>query len=262
MIVDVVEKPAKRPGDEQHYTQCPKRLLILGWNEAIDEVIVEYDSHAIGHGEVHILCSEAEIERIELDTSLLKNTTVQYYKGDTWRRAPLVAVDPGSFDVILVLAESEQADSNTDAVTILTLLLLRDILGDNPKPKIICDINNDDNRELILPGLADDLIVSPEVISIQLARISEEPLLGIVNRELSSAGGVELALHPIRDYGFSDDEVVYSQILAAALAYHETAIGILDTSIGGKVNMYPAPDTIYPQQGDFKVIVLAHQIFT
>ena len=259
--VNVIEEPVKLMSDEQHYVQCPQRLLILGYNETIEEVILEIDAHAIRGGEVHVLCSEQEIEKIELDTLSLKNTRVHYHKGDTWRRAPLISVDPSSFNVVLVLAEPESTESNNDAVTILTLLLLSDILGDGPKPKIICEINNNANRELIVPGLADDLIVSPEVISTQLARISEKPILSAVNRELSSVGGIELALHPVSDYSMSGDEVNYSQIQATAQANNETAIGVLDVAAGGKVTMYPAPGKTFPKYGDFQVIVLAHQIF-
>ena len=261
MAGSVVTEPLERMSDERQYMQCPQRLLILGCNEAIDEVIVDYDAHAFRGGEVHVLCSERDIESIDLDTALLKNTQVHYHQGDTWRRAPLVAVDLNSFDVVLVLAEPERTGFNNDAITLLTLLLLNDIFGDGPRPKIICEINNDANRELIIPNLADDLLVGPEVISVQLARIAEEPLLGAVNKELSSAGGVELALHAISDYALSGDTVSYAWIQAAAQANNETAIGIFNAAASAKITMYPAPDTSYPQHGGFQVIVLAHQVF-
>jgi Trk K+ transport system NAD-binding subunit len=250
--------PIQRMSAEQQYLQYPRRLLILGYNEAIDEVISEYDIQAFRGGEIHLLCGASEIAGIDLDPSQLTNTQLVIHEGDTWRREPLSSVDPASFDAILVLAEPESTGENNDAITVLTLLLLNDIFGNEPRPNIICQISNNSNRALIVPALADDLIVSPDVISIPLARISEEPLLGRINKELSSLGGVELALRAISDYALGEGDMSYARLQAAAYTNNETAIGILTA---GKVEMYPASDRIFPQDGDFKVIVLAHQIF-
>ena len=245
---------------QDKYMQCPKRLLILGCNEAIDEVIVEFDAHAFRGGEVHVLCNANEIENIDLDVDALKNVVVHYHAGDPWRRTPLAAVKPESFDVVLVLAEPERTGSTNDAATVLTLLLLNDVISAEERPTIICEINNNANRDLVVPDLADDVIVSPDVVSIQLARIAEEPLLGAVNKELSSAGGVELALYDVGDYAAGVDAVNYAAIKRAALANNETAVGVFNT-LTDEVTMYPAPDAMYSPEEGMQVIVLAHQVF-
>jgi hypothetical protein len=173
-----------------------------------------------------------------------------------------MAMDLNSFDAIMVLAEPEQSGANDDAATVLTLLLLSDIFGNGQRPKIICEINNESNHDLIIPDLADDLIVSSEVISVQLARISEEPLLGAINKELFSAGGIELALRTLGEYGISREHVSYGELQAAAQANHETAVGTLKSNAAEPVTMYPLPDTRYSRNDEFQLIVLAHQVFS
>jgi hypothetical protein len=143
----------ERMSNDRRYGQYPRRLLILGCNGSIDEILIEYDTYAFRGGEVHILASEGQIDGIDLDVATLSNTAVHYHKGDTRRRDALVSMDLYSFDVIMVLAELEHTGTNDDAVTILTLLLLNGILSERPRHLIIFVIKKNAYRDLFVPDL-------------------------------------------------------------------------------------------------------------
>jgi len=184
----------------------------------------------------------------------------------TTDRAILEALDVARFDHIIAMCPSDDMDpQRADARTLVTLLHLRDLLGDEVDgetgPSIVSEMLDDRNRELAQVTQVDDVIVSDQVLSLILAQISENPALGDVFADLLDADGSEIYLRPVSDYVDVGLPVSFATVVAAASLRSEAALGLRivaekgDDDGGVKVNP-PKSLTFTPAPGD-RVVVLA-----
>ena len=81
-------------------------------------------------------------------------------------------------------------------------------------------------RERLEPiGDDDDFVVSDHLVSLALAQISENKVLGSVFNSLFDTQGVEIYLKPVTNYVKTGQPVSFSTVVVAALRQNETAIG-------------------------------------
>ena len=147
-----------------------------------------------------------------------------------------------------------------DARTLITLLHLRDLLGEDEGsaggPSIVSEMLDDRNRELAQVTQVDDVIVSDQVLSLILAQISENPALGDVFADLLDADGSEIYLRPVDGYVVS-----FATVVAAASLRDEAALGVRIAArkgdeTGGVLVNPPKSFTFVPAAAD-RVVVLA-----
>jgi hypothetical protein len=247
-----------------------ERLLILGWNDNIDEILSELDAHVAGDAVVTVLAAfEETTARDLLDASLpsdLKNLAVDYRQGSSINRRTLESLSPDSYDVIITLADQSHAEDDPDARTIMTLLLLTDIARSYELPHVVAEIHDGSNAPLVDKTLVGDVIVTPEMVSLQLAQISRHPVLGSIYHELLSAGGIECRLHPASRYVRPGESVTFTELVSAAQRFTEIALGVrkragdmTDSAAGLYLN--PGKDTRWVLDEDDSVVVLAQQLY-
>lgn len=257
-------------GDGVKRTQRLGRLLILGWNDNIDEILSELDAHVTGDAVVTVLAAfEEETAREILDASLphdLKNLTVDYRQGSSINRRMLESLSPDSYDVIITLADQSHGEEDPDARSIMSLLLLTDIARTVKLPHVVAEIHDGSNAPLVDTTLAGDVIVTPEMVSLQLAQISRHPVLGSIYYELLSAGGIECRLHPASRYVWAGETVTFDHLTSAAQRFTEVALGVRKRSEGpggsaSGLYLNPAKDSRWVLEEGDSVVVLAQQLY-
>ncbi len=254
--------PVAAHGDGRKLLRPLERLLILGWNENIDEILGELDAHSNRGAVVTVLAAHDEAYASEfLRTAIardFRNISVDYRRGGGINRRTLEALSPESYDCIIALADESHGEGDPDARTIMTMLVLGDLLEGGRVPHIVVEIHDGANEALLRGTVAGDVIVSPEMVSLQLAQISRDPVLGSIYRELLSAGGIEVGLQGAGRYVGLGAPVSFDQLTAAAQRFTEIAIGVRHA---GRIVLNPAKDSRWTLGADDRVIVLAQQLY-
>jgi len=174
-------------------------------------------------------------------------------------------IEPESFDSLLILSPGGHTIEEMDAYVISLLIRIRQILRESGKsqwPKLITEVMDSENIDIILNSGVEDFMVSNQFVSQIMAQVSEEPLALDVYDDLFQAEGSELYIKPATYYfSFDGKESItfpYGECTHAALLRHEVCMGIQfhadqgnkDKSFG--VSLIPDKEkniTITPQDG-------------
>jgi ion channel POLLUX/CASTOR len=213
-----------RPREEPR----PQRTLLLGWNKRAASVINELDDYVVAGSTMKVVASwDAAASVIERECTELRNMTVEFQHGDTTQRHVLDALEPQSYDHVIVLCYSDLLDTQrADARTLVTLLHLRDMVDRSGVAfTITSEMLDDRNRELAEVTKVDDVIVSDKLISLLVAQISENQHLTAVFDELFKADGSELYMRAAGEYVELGRPVRFRTLVEAAARRGEVAIG-------------------------------------
>ncbi len=205
----------------------PERGLILGWNRSGPIIVRELDNYVVKGSELLIVSDVDNLEKqILRDVGKLKNQRLKVMEGDIRDRALLDELGVTEYDHVIVLAYSHLDVQEADAITLVTLLHLRDIAEKDETPfSIISEMLDLRNRELAEAANVDDFIVSEHLISLMLAQLSEDAELKDVFADLFDPEGAEIYLKPIGDYVKTGEPANFYTALEAAKRRGETAIG-------------------------------------
>jgi hypothetical protein len=171
------------------------------------------------------------------------------------------------YDQVIVLCYSgELSTQRADARTLVTLLHLREIVGNRAKgerPSVVSEMLDDRNRALAQVAHVDDVIVSDEILSLILSQLSENDRLEAVFQDLLDADGSEIYLRPVADYVSTGADVTYATVVEAASRRGQTAIGYRvsaesdDPEAGFGVYVNPAKSRTFAVEPADRVVVLA-----
>lgn len=219
------EKLIQRAGSESK--PKPERCLILGWNRSGCIIVRELDGYVAKGSQLLIVSNVEDLEKqIQREVGKLKNQKLEVMEGDIRDRALLDELEVTEYDHVIVLAYSQLEVQEADAITLVTLLHLRDIAEKDETPfSIISEMLDLRNRELAEAARVDDFIVSEHLISLMLAQLSESPELKDVFADLFDPEGAEIYLKLIGDYVKTGEPVAYHTAVEAAKRRGQTAIG-------------------------------------
>jgi len=205
----------------------PERALILGWNRSGATIIRELDGYVVKGSEVTVVSDIYNLDKqIRMQAGKLKNQKVTVLEGDIRDRALLEKLNPQDYDHVIVLAYSHLEPQEADAITLVTLLHLRDIAEKDETPfSIVSEMLDLRNRELAEAANVDDFIVSEHLISLMMAQLSENAELMDVFTDIFDPEGSEIYLKPIGDYVSTGQPVNFYTVVEAARRRGETAIG-------------------------------------
>lgn len=254
--------------------QTIERELLIGWNEKVPTIISEYNDYVLEGSEIDLMIKthdELVEARMEQLNSELENVTVRVMISDPTRIESLRRVEPFKYDNIIILSQSdEDADpETTDSETIVILLLLRQIFEDAPRDreqmtKIITEVMDSENQELVAKAGVNDFIISNRFVSTILAQISEEADIKRVYDDLFSEDGSEIYLKPARLYFESFPlEVTFADMMGIAQKREEVCIGVkvkdwekeMDKNFG--VKLIPEKNTRWNLEPDDCLIVVS-----
>jgi voltage-gated potassium channel Kch len=206
---------------------APERALILGWNRSGSIIVRELDNYVAKGSQLTIVSDIYELEKqIKLENGKLNNQKITVLEGDIRDRALLEKLEAAEYDHVIVLAYSHIDPQEADAITLVTLLHLRDIAERDDTPfSIISEMLDLRNRELAEAAKVDDFIVSEHLISLMMAQLSENAELLGVFTDMFDPEGSEIYLKPVSDYVSFGRPVNFQTVIEAARRRNETAIG-------------------------------------
>ena len=205
----------------------PERALILGWNRSGAIIIRELDNYVAKGSLVTVVTNIEYLEhQIRLDSGKLVNQKINVLEGDIRDRSLLEKLDAAEYDHVIVLAYSHLEPQEADAITLVTLLHLRDIAERDETPfSIVSEMLDLRNRELAEAAKVDDFIVSEHLISLMMAQLSENAELLGVFTDMFDPEGAEIYLKPISNYVVTGQPVNFYTVTEAARRRGATAIG-------------------------------------
>jgi voltage-gated potassium channel Kch len=207
---------------------APERTLLLGWNRRAPMIALEL-SRYVGPGSA--LTVAADTPEVEQEIAALNlagsNLAVNFVRADTGRRAEIDALDPISYDSVLVLGYGDHMQAQSaDTRTLVTLLHLRGISEAAGKPiTVVSEMIDVRNRALAEVTRVDDFVVSNKLVSLMLAQASENEYLEEIFRDLLDEEGSEICLRPASAYVPVGQRMTYYDVVRAAAARGEVAIG-------------------------------------
>jgi ion channel POLLUX/CASTOR len=207
----------------------PDRTLIIGWNSRLPLIVRQLDSFFTKGSSLAVVAQDAVPEDMieEARESIRSYEEIRFSTADTTSRRALEALDPGAYDEIIILSNTEQmSPKDADAHTLVRLLHLRSILeAEGKEPALISEILDPDNRDLARGRRRDDFIVSDHIVSLVLAQLSEDRRLADVFRVLLESGTAEIFLRPASAYVKPARPVNFYTVAEAVSRRGETAIG-------------------------------------
>jgi hypothetical protein len=261
------------PGDGRKRRPRLGSVLILGWNDNIDEILTELDAQVPQGTVVTVVAAHEPGYCAEYLAAVtpggFRNLRVDYQRRDTSSRTVLEDLFAALPDAVIVLADESSAAADPDARTLMVLLQLADLearRGPGTLPQVVVELMNAENRELLAGTPAGDVVVSPQIVSLQLGQVSRNPILGAVYRELLSAGGIECSFQPGSRYVATDTPCTFEDLLIRAQAFRETAIGVAVAregpgSRGRRIHLNPEKQARFLLGPGDVVIVLAQQVY-
>jgi hypothetical protein len=225
-----------------------------------------FDAHALLGTEVTVLSNVKQDEvqqRIEShQINDLKNLTLVFHEGDGVMQAAWEDIELSGFQSIVVLADASDEQGDADTRTLRILLRLSDLRKQHDnRAHTVAELLDENNRALFAGLDVDDIVISPEVVSAQLAQIARQEVLAPIYRELLSAGGVEISLRPAGDYVQLDTDCTFSDLVYSSQQKMEIALGLRLAQHGGEVLLNPSRRATWRLGDHDKVIVLAQQVY-
>jgi len=205
-----------------------ERTLMLGWNRRAPMIALEL-SRYVAPGSLLTVAADTPslAEHFAAIALAGDNLSVEMKRIDTSRRGEIEALDPISYDHVLVLGYSDDmAAQPADTRTLVTLLHLRRITEDAGRPiSVVSEMIDVRNRELAEVARIDDFVVSNKLVSLMLAQASENEHLEEIFRDLLDEEGSEICLRPAADYVALGENLSFYEVTRAARARGEVAIG-------------------------------------
>ncbi len=252
----------------------PKKILILGWNEKAPVIINEIRNFISADTAITVVCDKSFLMNSkDAAASFLKDkkyfkdledSNIRFINGDINDHNVLLKQVSQGFGHVIVLAYPGIEIQETDSITLMSLIHLRDIAQKNSLNfSITSEMLDVNNRELARVAKVDDFIVSGKLVSLLLAQISENELLNLIFEELLSEYGSEIYIKDIEEFISISQPVNFYTVLEAASHKNDLAIGYkisMQENISSKnFGIYINPDKSLPinfSTGD-SVIVLS-----
>jgi voltage-gated potassium channel Kch len=265
-----IDEQAINPPGRMHKPPVEK-CLILGWNRCGAVIIRELDNYVPKGSQVTVVVDtdvSADVnkapEMIKDCCGQLTNQKVTFQKGDTTDRRLLESLEVSRFNHIIVLSYIDLGIQEADARTMVTLLHLRDISLREKKPfSVVSEMLDLRDRELTEVAHVNDFIVSPHLISLMMAQVSENADLFDVFTDIFNPEGSEIYLKPVSEYLKLDKPVNFYTVIEAARRRSHTAIGyrmISEADDAGKaygVHINPEKSDLVTFRKEDKIIVVS-----
>lgn len=269
-----------------------ERELIIGWTPKVTTIIREYADYVLQGSHIDILLrpeanglSGAPLvqqvrESIDaLNEELSPTVRIGMIEHDPLSSEALHALEPFKYDNILILSQGSggEDDERMDSETIVILLLLRTIFRENAAlagdpgqnkdartTKLITEVLNSENQELVARAGVHDFIISNRLISMLLAQISEDVHIKMVYDDLFQEDGSEIYLKPA-GYYFAElpARVTYADMIRAAQRRSEVCLGVKikaledDMQRNFGVKLIPDKNAEYDLREDDMLVVLS-----
>lgn len=219
---DRLRKPEKKKSIQE-------KLLILGWNEKLVEIIKKFEEVSPESSSI-VLASNNEVNVDSLQTikeGLVNIQDIKVVNTDITDWDCLKALKLQAFDKIIIVSEQDQEDNTQkDAQGLIILLHVRSILQlENIHRPIISEMLDIQNKELAETSKVDDFIVSDQLVSSVIAQYAATPSIRNVFNSLLDLNDMNIGIHSLKDYIAGDHPVNYHTAMEAAFKTGDVLIG-------------------------------------
>ena len=228
------------------FTIVPRshRVALLNWTTKTSIILEKLCSYLPKGSE---LCTYASTKVSEMDSSkkLLNekypDINISMNEIDLNNLGSLNDIEPQDFDSILILSPGGTTIEEMDAYVISMLIRIRQILiskkddenniiDSKDWPKLITEVMDSENIDIILNSGVEDFMVSNQFVSQIMAQVSEEPMALDVYDDLFQSEGSELYIKPASYYfDFKDKKTItmpYGECVQAAKLRNEVILGL------------------------------------
>lgn len=223
--------------------QSTRRVLVLGYCRKLGNLLEELGRHPGERFDVVVVSRMSPKKRASRLQKFVNADQVQvtHVEADFTLPSELATLEPQGFDVVLVVASDWWGTSEAaDARSIAGCVVLADALENaKRRPKLIVELLDPDNAPLIRDQV-DDVIISPLLLSYQLAQIALRRELGVVFDELFGPGGAELTMRSASLYSLGE-RAHFGDVQAAARSQDELAIGYRRRQAGARTELRLVP---------------------
>ena len=212
-----------------------QRVALLNWTPKTGIIMEKLCSYLPAGSELCTYVPEINEEMESFKENLLSiypELNISLNQMDFNDLNKLNEIDPQSFDSLLILSPGGATIEEMDAFVISLLIRIRQILRNSGKrqwPKLITEVMDSENIDIILNSGVEDFMVSNQFVSQIMAQVSEEPLALDVYDDLFQAEGSELYIKPISYYfpfdGKESITVAYGECVHAAQLRGEVILG-------------------------------------
>ena len=247
--------------------------LILGWSPKAPIILREYSDYVLEGSTINVMLrrpDEATRRQIQALQGELPHLRINLIDQDPMVVDNLLEVQPFLYDNILILSQNPEGSSAemADSETIKLLLLLRSIAERspqrNPPTKLIGEVMDSENQDLVSRAGVHDFIISNKLVSMLLAQISEEADIKKVYDDLFEEDGSEIYLKPATLY-FDQlpADVTFADLMGLAQNRQEVCLGVKitvlehDAEANFGVKLIPEKNTPYRIEAADALIVLA-----
>lgn len=279
--IEFQAEPVARPRDIElaggRVEMRIERELLIGWNPKLPTILREYADYVLEGSTFDVMIDSppddirATLERLDAE---LDKIEIRLVDASPLSSESLTSVEPWTYDNILILSRGiDNPDpETTDSETIVVLLLLRQLFdaeltrngNETIRTKLITEVMDSNNQELIARAGVNDFIISNRFVSMMLAQVSEEQDIKRVYDDLFSEDGSEIYLKPASLY-FTEfpAEVSFADMMGIAQKREEVCIGVkitakethMDENFG--VKLIPEKNTRYRLEPNDCLIVVA-----
>ena len=252
---------------------------MLGWHDIGNIFVRESDEYLKEGSEFDIMIKEptetimSHIKEIDEE---YPNIKITLHQENTLSIENLQKLNPFEYDNIIILSQDpdETSAEKIDSDTLMILLLLRKIAKNEEinkatnKTKIITQVLNSDNQDLIIQTDVDDFIISNKLITMILAQLSEEPAIKKLYDDIFQEDGSEIYVKPANLY-FDNFPVTldFATILGQARKRDEICLGVrfgdlsknAEENFGVKLNP-PKDENITLTENDYLVVLAEDEL--
>lgn len=202
-----------------HKADFPKKMLVIGYNEIIHDVIEEYEKY-VPEGSVVTVITDKEI-----DSSLsTKNVSVNTENIDIGKFGELEKLVERNFDVILLACNNDVISDDSQIVNSV-IKISHLIKTKNLTTELITQMQLAENQELISDFGVCDFVIGSDLTCRILAQLSENRNLLPLYQNLLDESGSKLFMKPVTDYVQVGIPVDFYQIQKIAGERGELVIG-------------------------------------
>ena len=271
----IVSPDSYAPSSAKNSLRIEKELL-LGWTSKAKIILDEYADYLLDNSIIDIVVSELTpkiSKEIQTIKSKHKRIEISVWEKNVIRIEDLISLNPMQYNNIIILSPDSATSESADARNISILLQLRSLFDkmekqQEIKTKIITEVSDSKNMELIAYTGVNDLIISNRLISMMLAQISENKKIYGLYDQLLKETGSEIYIKPIELYFQSiPQQLKFADIIYAAQKRNEICIGIkikalekdFDANFGIEIN--PSKTKIFElQKGDSLVALSENEV--
>lgn len=220
------------------------RVALLNWTTKTSIILEKLCSYLPKGSELYTYAS-TKVPEMDSSKKLLNekypDISISMNEIDLNNLGSLNDIEPQDFDSILILSPGGTTIEEMDAYVISMLIRIRQILiskkddenniiDSKDWPKLITEVMDSENIDIILNSGVEDFMVSNQFVSQIMAQVSEEPMALDVYDDLFQSEGSELYIKPASYYfDFKDKKTItmpYGECVQAAKLRNEVILGL------------------------------------